>query len=249
MGASALWVGDRSDCYSGQVEQPPEGNRSPAERIRESRSPDWRAFTGGNLRSIRDRGPRAALRRAVSRSPDQDGIGKLSDRIGLELLAAGLAGDTKRVATLTALIHELEGKPQESVEHSGSILPVRLVGFTSPVEDGTEATIQRASAHASKDRAIDIESGAARKLNGHGAIAGGEVADSNGLAPKALKGPRAEELGGPVENAENTRAVENTDLLDGDVDKNTDPLPIPVFFNERTRDEGTQVGGPEEPDQ
>jgi hypothetical protein len=72
----------------------------------------------------------------VNRRPDGEGVGRLSERIALELAAAALAGDTKRVSALTSLIDQIEGKPQESIEHSGSIAAVRLVGFASPVRDG-----------------------------------------------------------------------------------------------------------------
>lgn len=46
-----------------------------------------------------------------------------------------MAGDVKRVSALTALIDQAEGKPKESIEHSGSVAAVRLVGFASPVEE------------------------------------------------------------------------------------------------------------------
>ena len=65
------------------------------------------------------------------------------EQIGTEALAladalweATMAGDTERVLAITRTIAEVEGKPQERVEHSGTVKRVSIQLEDTPEDPG-----------------------------------------------------------------------------------------------------------------
>lgn len=76
---------------------------------------------------------RAAWRRRLAEDRDEDGIGKLARGLAEQLEKAVARGDMKAVRALAMAIAEAEGKPQERVEHSGTVpLTVEFVADRDP---------------------------------------------------------------------------------------------------------------------
>lgn len=76
---------------------------------------------------------RAALRRRLRRDPDDDGIGREASESAERLIAAVQAGDEVAVRSLIALIHEVEGRPQETYDVTTSSRV--LIAGEEPSED------------------------------------------------------------------------------------------------------------------
>lgn len=97
--------------------------------------------------------PRAALARLMAKGRDSDvdeadhelKIGEGARDLAQELLDAALIGDLKKVRALAEIINQVEGKPQEHVDHTGDVASIRLIGFDSP-EDAAPAKSPEAAA-------------------------------------------------------------------------------------------------------
>jgi hypothetical protein len=86
--------------------------------------------------------PRAATARELARGWENDTesehpehrIGEQAREIGRQIIEAALAGDLKKVEALAKVIEQVEGKPQEHIDHTGEVATIRLTGFDSPEE-------------------------------------------------------------------------------------------------------------------
>lgn len=85
--------------------------------------------------------PRTAWLREIARNEDEDGIGQgaieLAKRVATLTRELTLPGaDVERITTelkaLLALFAEAEGRPQERVEHSGSMMTISIQGELAP---------------------------------------------------------------------------------------------------------------------
>lgn len=97
--------------------------------------------------------PRAALARKLAKGWESDTeaedpehrIGQGALDLADEMLSAALAGDMKTVKACAEIINQVEGKPQEHVDHTGEVTGIRIVGFDSPEEPPAPAAQEPAA--------------------------------------------------------------------------------------------------------
>lgn len=117
--------------------------------------PEHARFQKGNKGGPgRPRGawPRAALARKLAKGWDSDeDADDPEHRIGVgardladKMIEAALLGDMATVKACAEIINQVEGKPQEHVDHSGDVATVHLVGFDSPEDEPVTGGIDSA---------------------------------------------------------------------------------------------------------
>lgn len=118
----------------------PEKQARPLPPIETRFKPGVSGNPGGVPRGTKHASPRRALLRALGKDFDKDKdaeseddrIGSLSLELAEEMIAAARAGDADRVRSIATVIDQAEGKPQERVEHSGSMKQVIIEGEDRP---------------------------------------------------------------------------------------------------------------------